>query len=152
MSAIAEGIIHASTLVLPAALVQRIREEGQAAYPDECCGVMIGRDQGDRRLVERLEPVPNVWNEAERRRRFEIDPRDLMRIDKAAGEAGQIVIGFYHSHPDHPARPSETDRERGWPFYSYVIVSIAQRKAEDMTCWVLSEQTELFERQLIENH
>jgi proteasome lid subunit RPN8/RPN11 len=137
---------------LPPALSQRIEQEGQAAYPDGCCGVMIGRDQAGQRLVERLEPVANVWSESERRRRFEIDPRDLMRIDKAAGEAGQSVLGFYHSHPDHPARPSETDRDRGWPFYSYVIVSIAQGKAGPMTCWVLNEQSELFEKQLIENH
>jgi proteasome lid subunit RPN8/RPN11 len=112
---------------------------------------MIGRDEGDRRIVERLEAVANVWSEQERRRRFEIDPKDLMRIDKAAGESGKMVLGFYHSHPDHPARPSETDRERGWPFYRYVIVKVAQRQAAEMTCWVLNEASELFEKQLIEN-
>jgi proteasome lid subunit RPN8/RPN11 len=58
-------------------------------------------------------------------------------------------LGFYHSHPDHPARPSETDRQAGWPFYSYVIVSIMQRQPADMTSWVLDEQTEQFQEQTI---
>jgi proteasome lid subunit RPN8/RPN11 len=60
-----------------------------------------------------------------------------------------LVLGFYHSHPDHPARPSEYDREHGWPFYSYVIVAIHKREPVDMTCWVLDEQTEQFKPQAI---
>lgn len=150
MSVIAENQMHATKLLLSEPLRREIEKAGESAYPDECCGVMIGRDEPGTRIVERLIAVANVWNEQERRRRFEIDPKELMRIDKAAGEAGKIVLGFYHSHPDHPARPSETDRERGWPFYSYIIVRIAERHAEDMTCWVLDEASDLFEKQLIE--
>ena len=73
-----------------------------------------------------------------------------MKAEKSAAADGQVVIGFYHSHPDHPARPSETDRQFGWPFYSYVIVSIAQGKPADMTSWLLDEQTESFVKQDIE--
>ena len=138
-------------LVLTKAQVGQIEEEGVSAYPNECCGNMIGRDVSDgactRRIVERLEAMQNVWDAQEQRRRFAIDPLALMKAEKSAAAEGNVVLGFYHSHPDHPARPSETDRQYGWPFYSYVIVSIAGGAAVDMTSWVLDEQTEAFSRQ-----
>jgi len=141
-------------LLLTPAQVARIEEEGAQTYPNECCGIMIGRDVSDgactRRIVERLEPMRNTWNAQEQRRRFAIDPLALMRAEKSAAESGHLVIGFYHSHPDHPARPSETDRQFGWPFYSYVIVSIARGRPADMTSWVLDEATEAFAPQDIE--
>ena len=141
-------------LVLTPSQVQQIEEEGARAYPNECCGIILGRDLSDgactRRIVERLEPMANTWDEAEQRRRFAIDPLALMKAEKAASAAGQIVLGFYHSHPDHSARPSETDRQYGWPFYSYVIVAIANGQAAGMTSWVLAEGGEAFDRQEIE--
>jgi len=146
---------HAATnvLYLPAAYVQQIEAEGSAAYPDECCGIMFGRDERDggitRRIVERIEPMRNVWDEQERRRRFAIDPLALMHAEKTAAANVELVLGFYHSHPDHPARPSETDRAHAWPFYSYVIVAIHDRQPIDVTSWLLDEQTESFSRQEI---
>jgi proteasome lid subunit RPN8/RPN11 len=141
-------------LVLTPDQVRQIEEEGAQTYPNECCGIMIGHDMSDgactRRIVERLEPMQNVWDATEQKRRFAIDPLALMKAEKSAAATGQIVLGFYHSHPDHPARPSETDRQFGWPFYSYVIVSIAQGKPADMTSWLLDEQTESFVKQDIE--
>jgi proteasome lid subunit RPN8/RPN11 len=141
-------------LVLTPDQVRQIEEEGARTYPNECCGIMIGHDVSDgactRRIVERLVPMSNVWDAAEQKRRFAIDPLALMKAEKSAADHGQVVIGFYHSHPDHPARPSETDRQFGWPFYSYVIVSIAQGKPADMTSWLLDEQTESFVKQDIE--
>jgi proteasome lid subunit RPN8/RPN11 len=141
-------------LVLTPSQARQIEEEGAQAYPNECCGIMIGRDVSDgactRRIVERLEAMANTWDEAEQRRRFAIDPLALMKAEKAASAEGQVVLGFYHSHPDHPARPSETDRQYGWPFYSYIIVSIANREAVDMTSWLLDEDTQTFARQDIE--
>src|SRR4051794_26937249 len=142
-------------LVLTHPQVRQIEEEGSAAYPNECCGIMIGRDVSDgactRRIVEDLVAMQNVWDEKEQKRRFAIDPPALMRAEKSAAADGKVVVGFYHSHPDHPARPSETDRQYGWPFYSYVIVSIANRDAVDMTSWVLDEETQTFSRQEIED-
>jgi proteasome lid subunit RPN8/RPN11 len=141
-------------LVLTASQVSQIEEEGSAAYPNECCGIMIGRDVSDgactRRIVERLQPMQNVFDQQQQRRRFAVDPLALMKAEKSAADAGQLVLGFYHSHPDHPARPSEFDREHAWPFYSYVIVAIAQGKPVDMTSWVLDDQTQTFSRQDIE--
>ena len=137
-------------LVLPADLARAIEREGSAAYPNECCGIMFGRDVGDERRVERLEPVTNSYTADEQYHRFSIEPKDLMRAEKSAADAGQLVLGFYHSHPDHPARPSETDRQAAWPFYSYVIVSIGKGEPLDMTCWVLDEGTERFAKQEIQ--
>ena len=134
-------------LVLPSELARAIEREGSAAYPNECCGIMYGRDVGRERRVERLEAVINSFVAEEQYHRFSIDPKELMRAEKSAAAAGQLVLGFYHSHPDHPARPSETDRQAAWPFYSYVIVSIGKGEPLDMTCWVLDEATERFERQ-----
>jgi proteasome lid subunit RPN8/RPN11 len=73
-----------------------------------------------------------------------------MKAEKDAGDERRLVLGFYHSHPDHPARPSEYDRQHAWPFYSYVIVSISKGEPVDMTSWVLDEATETFSRQDIE--
>ena len=142
-------------LVLTPAQVSQIEAEGAQTYPNECCGIMIGRDVSDgactRRIIERLEPMQNVFDPEQQRRRFAVDPLALIRAEKSASADGKLVLGFYHSHPDHPARPSEFDREHAWPFYSYVIVSIAQGKPVDMTSWVLDDQTQTFLRQDIDD-
>jgi len=137
-------------LVLTQDQVRQIEREGSAAYPNECCGIFIGREDGDRRIVDTLKPVGNVFADDEKYHRFSISPAELMEADKEAGRAGKLVLGFYHSHPDHPAKPSEYDRLHGWPFYSYVIVAIAKGEAKRLTSWVLNEISEQFEEQLIE--
>jgi proteasome lid subunit RPN8/RPN11 len=136
------------SLVLTAEQVKQIEQEGAAAYPNECCGAMLGKDERDgsgvRRIVQRLEKLTNSFSKDEQFHRFSLDPRELMQLEKKTGAEGLSVLGFYHSHPDHPARPSETDRKNAWPFYSYVIVAIAKRQAVDMTSWQLDEATEQF--------
>lgn len=140
-------------ILLPPALFRQIEREGAAAYPNECCGILYGTDvttDGQtRRRVDRLEAVANEFEEEERYHRFLITPQTLMNAEKAAGARGELVLGFYHSHPNHPARPSEYDRQHAWPFYSYVIVAVANRQPGDMTCWVLDESTEQFQPQPI---
>jgi proteasome lid subunit RPN8/RPN11 len=136
-------------LSLPAELRRQIESEGVAAFPNECCGILIGRDFGDHRIVERLMPGQNVFEKDERYHRFSIDPRLQLLAEREAEKEGRVVLGFYHSHPDHPARPSEYDREHAWPFYSYIIVSIIKGKPDQTTSWVLNHRTEQFERQEI---
>ena len=140
-------------LILSGALRRQIEHEGVAAYPNECCGILIGRDVTQdgiaRRIVDRLEPGRNVFETAEQYHRFSIDPAQQLKAEKSAEQEGKMVLGYYHSHPDHPARPSEYDREHGWPFYSYVIVAIAKGVPADMTSWVLDHQTEQFSKQEI---
>ena len=136
-------------LVLTTALRRQIEAEGAAAYPNECCGILVGRDVGGRRLVERLQPGQNVFEADERYHRFSIDPRAQLKAEREAEAEGKVVLGFYHSHPDHPARPSEYDREHAWPFYSYVIVAVEKGSAAAMTSWVMDDITNQFVSQAI---
>ena len=134
-------------LYIPAPLARQIERDGVRAYPLECCGILFGTDEASRRSIVRLRATENAFNAPEQGHRFSIDPLELVRAEREADDAGQLVLGFYHSHPDHPARPSEFDRVRAWPFYSYVIVSIHAREPVDMTCWVLDDATGSFRRQ-----
>ena len=140
-------------LVLSPELRRKIEAEGVAAFPNECCGILIGREvryaDGERRVIERLLPGKNAFEADEQYHRFSIDPRLQLQAERQAEAEGMVVLGFYHSHPNHPARPSEYDREHGWPFYSYVIVSIMDAKPADLTSWVLNDRSEQFERQEI---
>ncbi len=135
-------------IVLTPAQKQQIESEGAAAFPNECCGIIYGGDVDGRRIVGRLEAVENEFEAGEQYHRFSITGATLMRAEKSCA-GGELVLGFYHSHPDHPARPSEYDREHAWPFYSYVIVAIHSGKPVDMTCWVLDEVSEQFLKQEI---
>ncbi|MGA3066340.1 MAG: M67 family metallopeptidase [Tepidisphaeraceae bacterium] len=143
----------ASRLILTAAQIRQIEREGSASYPSECCGAMLGMDQngaeGVRRVVKRLEPLKNSFVAEEQFHRFSLDPKELMDLEKRSGEAKLAVLGFYHSHPDHPARPSEYDRQHAWPFYSYVIVEIAGGKPAELTSWQLDANSETFTREEI---
>jgi proteasome lid subunit RPN8/RPN11 len=140
-------------LILSADLRAQIESEGAAAYPNECCGILIGRDVAQngvtRRIVDRLEAGRNAFEAAEQYHRFSIDPAQQLKAEKSAEKEGKTVLGYYHSHPDHPARPSEYDRQHAWPYYSYVIVAIAKGAAVDMTSWVFDDQTETFFKQEI---
>jgi len=137
-------------LHLTASQRDQIQREAISIYPNECCGIIVGIQSGDRRDVSLLQPADNSFDEGEQFHRFAISPKRLIDAERLAAERGELILGFYHSHPDHPARPSETDRQYGWPFYSYVIVSIANRDAVDMTSWVLDEETQTFSRQDID--
>jgi proteasome lid subunit RPN8/RPN11 len=138
-----------NSLKLAGKQVAQIRREGAAAYPNECCGVMIGTESGGERIVEELRALSNSFDSGEQYHRFRLDPLELARVEKEAGGKGKLVLGFYHSHPDHPARPSEYDRVHAWPFYSYVIVAIEKGVGKLITSWELNEGTEQFEEQRI---
>jgi proteasome lid subunit RPN8/RPN11 len=146
--------VSENILILTPSQRRQIEAEGSAAYPNECCGIIYGRDVTDngttRRVVEELEPVVNEFEAGEQFHRFLITPATLFKAEKKC-TGGRLVLGFYHSHPDHPARPSEYDRQHGWPFYSYVIVAIEKRQPKDMTCWLLDEATEQFKPQEIKD-
>lgn len=128
----------------------QIRREAANVYPNECCGIIYGVIRAGARVVTALEAVANVFDEQERYHRFSISGEQLMKAERQAGERNELVLGFYHSHPDHPARPSEYDRTHAWLFYSYVIVAVAKRTPGEMTSWQLNEMTEQFEQQSVE--
>jgi proteasome lid subunit RPN8/RPN11 len=137
------------TLILTPKQKEQIESEGCKAYPNECCGAMLGKDVGDERLVTRLAPLNNSFSSDEQYHRFSLNPKELMQVEKTASAEGLAVLGFYHSHPDHPARPSEYDRQHAWPYYSYLIVAIAKGKPGDMTSWQLVESTEQYKSEEI---
>ena len=125
-------------LLLTAAQRAIITAQGEQGYPDEICGFLLGTQAGADKTVRDVVPVENTWEQVDqRRRRFLIGPEVFLREDRRAREAGWQILGFYHSHPDHPARPSETDREEAWPGYSYVILSVRDRHAAELTSWQL---------------
>jgi proteasome lid subunit RPN8/RPN11 len=107
-----------------------IRRHGEAAYPNECCGVLLGTRAGDVREVRATVRCGNAEADSQHAR-YSIDPRELVRIQRDARERGLEIVGFYHSHPDHPARWSPTDLEEAhWIGCSYVITSVANGTAE----------------------
>ena len=130
-------------LILDENLIEGIRGYGANDYPNETCGAMLGLDGDDGRVVRALFPLTNRRDDSPRNR-FSITADDFRAAERAAREQGLEVIGWYHSHPDHPARPSEYDREHAWPWYSYVIVSVAKGEPADMTSWQLSEDRSQF--------
>ena len=132
-------------------LVQRIRAHGVETYPHECCGALLGRDgDGDRaREVLDLLPLANRRDDSPRNR-FEVTPDDVRLAEKTASEKRMELIGWYHSHPDAPARPSEFDREHAWPWYSYIIVSIQKGEPRDMTSWRLHDDRAGYDPEKIE--
>ncbi|MDR2133471.1 MAG: M67 family metallopeptidase [Treponema sp.] len=128
-----------------------IRTEGEEAYPNECCGILLGAiSDDDTRVVEDIIPIDNAREEAEQYHRFKIEPEDFMRSEKEAAAQGREVLGFYHSHPDHPARPSGYDRDNAVPFYSYIIVSVEKAKASVLTSWRLSDDRKEFFEELVQ--
>jgi len=113
-----------------------ITAHGERDYPYECCGLLLGRfAEPGSKLVTETYPISNAREEAAKRNRFLIRPEELMRGEKYAGEKGIDVVGFYHSHPDHPAVPSQYDLEHAWPTYSYVVVAVQNGVAGDFRSW-----------------
>lgn len=141
-------------LWIGAECVEKIRAHGVETYPHECCGALLGRDSDaaeDGRPREILEVFPLVnQREDSPQNRFSVSARDVIAAEKAARAQGLDVIGWYHSHPDHPAQPSEYDREHAWPWYSYVIVSVRERAAREMTSWRLREERDRYDEEEIE--
>ena len=125
---------------MPPAVEQAIRRHGQETYPHECCGALLGRDDH----VVDVVPLPNTTEEGPRRR-FLVRPSDYRLSERRASELGVELIGFYHSHPDHPARPSQYDLDHAWPTFAYVIVSVANGSATDMTVWHLKDDRSSFD-------
>ena len=124
------------TIQVSEALLERIRREGERAYPAECCGVLAGHP-GDTKVVLRLLPVKN--RRTDDPHRYLIGAEDLQRVSGELRHAGLEVLGFYHSHPDHPASPSAFDAEHAWPWYSYLIVRVEQGRAAEATSWQLAD-------------
>ena len=129
-----------SQLTIGARVDEAIRAHGHETYPHECCGALIGRDGA----VAEILALPNTTEEGPRRR-FLVRPSDYREAERRATELGAELLGFYHSHPDHPARPSQYDLDHAWPNFAYIIVAVAAGVAGDMTVWFLEDDRSSFE-------
>jgi proteasome lid subunit RPN8/RPN11 len=144
---------------------EAIRQHGARDFPNECCGILLGHANGAEKRVEEAVPLKNLRHDAERaqallpldepgreseRNRFLIDPQEQLRVERDARTRGLAVLGYYHSHPDHPARPSNYDREHAWPWYSYVILSVERGEPKDLTSWILTDDRSRFDPEGLE--
>jgi proteasome lid subunit RPN8/RPN11 len=136
-------------LLLAEEVANRIRTQGRESYPNECCGGLLGRDGEKGREVRDLVPLVNRRDDSPRNR-FSISANDYRAAERAARERDLELVGWYHSHPDHPALPSEYDREHAWPWFSYVIVSVVEREPKEIAAWRLADDRARFERQEFE--
>ena len=144
-----------TTLSISTGIAERIRKHGAETYPHECCGALLGHDpdiDGERRrpreildclaLLNRRDDSPN--------NRFSIAPLDVIEADRVAQAQGMELIGWYHSHPDHPPKPSEYDRNHAWPWFSYIIVSVRAGVPAEMTSWRLNDDRSEYSQEVIE--
>jgi len=132
-------------LFLPPECESAIRNEGQNAYPNECCGVLMGliAESGTKK-VKQTQAINNAQTDSEQYHRFLITPEDMLNAEQTARKLGLDVVGFYHSHPDCPAVPSDYDKDHALPFYSYVIVSVEKGEAKELTSWELAADRTAF--------
>jgi proteasome lid subunit RPN8/RPN11 len=131
-------------------LVRKIEAHGVETFPHECCGALLGRDDDGGRHVADLFALSNRREDSPRNR-FEITPGDVLLAERTARDKKLDLIGWYHSHPNAPARPSEFDREHAWPWYSYIIVSIRDGAPKEMTSWRLQDDRTAYNPEQIES-
>jgi len=127
-----------------------IREHGIRDYPYECCGLLLGRFEQDTKTVTETYPISNAREESAKRNRFLITPEELMKGERYARQHKLEVVGFYHSHPDSPAVPSQYDLEHAWPTYSYIIVSTSADRANDLFSWEQEPDRSRFKQEEIQ--
>jgi proteasome lid subunit RPN8/RPN11 len=129
-----------------------IAAHGERDYPYECCGLLLGSfsDNGAKTIAE-VFPISNAREEQAKRNRFLIRPEELIRGERYAETKGLEIVGFYHSHPDHPAVPSQYDLEHAWPLYSYIVVSVSEGLAQDLRSWEMKADRSCFKEEEIVN-
>lgn len=141
-------------LVVSPDLYARITAHLQAAYPNEGVGLLLGRADGAspdlRKTVKAVSLLPNRFDANEQHHRYSITAQDMLDGEDEAARLGLDVIGVFHSHPDHPARASEYDREYALPWYSYLIVSVQNGSAADARAWVLTDDRSQFVEEVFE--
>jgi proteasome lid subunit RPN8/RPN11 len=136
---------------LPKDIWERILFEGEASYPYECCGFILGNivDNGDIRDAIGIIAVNNSRLGDDKKRRFVIDATDFLKAEREAANKGLDIISIYHSHPDHPSEPSQYDLDNALPFYSYLIVEVNKGNAGLLRSWILENDRTHFTEELV---
>ncbi len=138
-----------ATLKLTAEIAERIRAHAAESYPYECCGALLGFGGGDLREARAVLRLANQREDSPQNR-YAIPSEDVLRAERFARERKLVLLGWYHSHPDAPGRPSEYDREHAWPWYSYLIVSVEKGEARAMASWRLRDDRSRFDPEEVE--
>lgn len=148
---------------IPAEHLQAICNHAERTYPEECCGIMLGKIGDEGKTVVEVWETFNAWEEEKsaefpasggvrgKERTFAIAPLDIIKAQKVARDRQLQIVGFYHSHPDHPAIPSEMDRAIAWAVYSYIIVSVSEGKTGEVRSWCLDEAHQFQEEKILTN-
>jgi len=132
-------------LILTQDIEMQIRKHGEETYPFECCGIFGGLRQENKNNIIELYPVLNSREESAKHNRFLMTPKDILMAEKQFRKNGIELLGFYHSHPDHPAIPSQFDLDHAsWPEYSYAIVAVEKGVSQLLTSWSLAEDRSKF--------
>jgi proteasome lid subunit RPN8/RPN11 len=131
--------------------LEQIRKHGESTFPYECCGLLLGHFVNGEKIVTETYAARNSREEGTQHNRFLIAPGAVREADGYARKQKLEILGFYHSHPNAPARPSQFDLDHAWPFYSYVIVSVRDGKAADLTCWKMLDDRSRFDPEEIVN-
>jgi len=129
--------------------IKIIRTHAASTYPEECCGIMLGYLANESKTVVEVIPTENAWSEDDnKRRQYTIAPEIMLKVQKQARDRSLNIIGIYHSHPDYPAIPSESDRIQAWQEYSYIIVSVPNGKAAELKSWHLDDNHQFQEEKI----
>lgn len=141
--------LPAARLAISDKQLAHVEEHARAVYPEECCGMLVGA-RSDGTVALSVDSTPNL-HRARARDRYEVDPSEILRVGRAAERQGQEIVGFYHSHPDHPPCPSAGDTERAWPGYVYLIVGVGAGGRTETKAWTYDEGVREFREQPIES-
>ena len=136
-------------LEMSAQVLGEIHTHGEKAYPEEGAGLLLGKADGQVKQVEAILALPNLREDGERYRRYLITPQDYLHGEQEASRKGLDVLGVFHSHPDHPNRPSDFDRQWAWPWFSYLITSVQAGRATGSRSWCLGDDRSAFEEEQI---
>lgn len=137
------------TLEIHPEILAQIHADGASAYPDEGAGLLLGVANETGRRVTAILPIQNAREKKDRHNRYLITPQDMLFAENTAASQGLDVIGVFHSHPDHPNRPSDFDREWALPWFSYLITSVQSGQAVQSRAWRLTDDREKFEEETI---
>ena len=137
-------------LKINAEVLRALQAHGEAAYPNEGAGLLLGQAATDHKTVVDILPLANHWGAEEQYHRYLITPEDMLRGEAEAARRGLDVIGIFHSHPDHPAEPSGMDRDWALPWYSYIITTVTKDGAVASRSWLLRDDRSQFDEETIE--
>jgi proteasome lid subunit RPN8/RPN11 len=136
-------------LEIPVEVLAKIHAHGESTYPEEGAGFLLGEVKEDGRRVQAILPLTNAREDAARHNRYLLTPQDMLRGEQEAEARDLDVLGVFHSHPDHPNRPSEFDREWALPWFSYLITRVQAGEATGSRSWRLAEDRERFVEETI---